>query len=118
MFNNIVTLATYFEERSPQPPFPDETKPPRVDPPEGGNGNGKQREYVVLKGDSLSLIAGKFYRDVLLWPVIYDDKLNRNRIGENFNLIQPGLRLNIPSISGYSQPELTKIRDRGRNWRA
>ena len=71
--------------------------------------------YTVRKGDSLSLISGKFYQDVLLWPIVYD--ANRSVVGSNPNLIQPGMRLGIPDISGLSSAELSQTRERGRNWR-
>ena len=73
------------------------------------------RQYTVVSGDSLSLISGKFYQDVLLWPIVYD--ANRSVVGSNPNLIQPGMRLGIPDISGMSSAELSQTRERGRNWR-
>jgi len=79
----------------------------------GGGGNGSAKMYTVVSGDSLSLIAGRFYGDVLLWPVIYD--ANKSVVGPNPNLIKPGQKFTIPSISGYSQAQLNAIRQRGKN---
>ncbi len=84
-------------------------------PPSGGSKppTGGPKSYVVVRGDSLSLIAGKFYKDVLLWPVIYDS--NKSKIGGNPNMIQPNWTLTIPAIAGKNQSELNAIRQRGRN---
>ncbi|MBL8212654.1 MAG: LysM peptidoglycan-binding domain-containing protein [Bryobacterales bacterium] len=81
----------------------------------GGGGSAGGKTYTVVSGDSLSLLAGKFYDDVLLWPVIYD--ANKSVIGGNPNLIKPGQKFTIPSISGYSPSQLSALRERGRNWR-
>lgn len=78
-------------------------------------GTPKGSSYTVASGDSLSLIAGKYYGDVLLWPIIYD--ANKQVIGADPNKIYPGQKLTIPGISGYSQQQLTDARNRGRNWR-
>ena len=53
-----------------------------------------QREYEVKKGDSLSKIAKAVYGDMHRWKDIYD--ANRERIGDNPDLIQPGWTLRIP----------------------
>ena len=79
----------------------------------GGGSNSGGKTYTVVSGDSLSLIAGRFYNDVLLWPVIYD--ANKSVIGSNPNLIKPGQKYQIPGISGYSSSQLSAIRTRGRN---
>ncbi len=51
------------------------------------------RLYMVVKGDSLSKIAKRFYGDANAWKRIYD--ANRSRI-DNPDLIQPGWKLLIP----------------------
>lgn len=79
----------------------------------GNGGGGKEKVHVVVKGESLSIIAGKYYQDVLLWPVIHD--ANRQRIGSSPNLIEPAWRLDIPSIAGFTPGQLESIRQRGRN---
>jgi hypothetical protein len=93
--------------------YPGGGKPGGGNPGGGDNGNPYGRTYVVVRGDSLSLISGKFYGDVLLWPVIYD--ANKQVVGSNPNLIQPNQRLAIPPIGGYSKGQLDGIRQRGRN---
>jgi nucleoid-associated protein YgaU len=50
--------------------------------------------YVVRPGDSLSLIAGRYYGNVSEWPKIYN--ANRSKI-HNPNLIYPGQVLSIPA---------------------
>ena len=78
-------------------------------PVKGGN------LYTVVSGDSLSVIAGRKWNDVLLWPILYD--ANKQVIGSNPNLIKPGQKLTVPSIGGYSSAQLSATRERGRNWR-
>ncbi|MBM3796511.1 MAG: LysM peptidoglycan-binding domain-containing protein [Acidobacteria bacterium] len=80
-------------------------------PPVNGGGN----LYTVVSGDSLSVIAGRKWNDVLLWPILYD--ANKQVIGSNPNLIKPGQKLTVPSIAGYSASQLSATRERGRNWR-
>ena len=53
-----------------------------------------QREYVVQKGDSLSKIAKTVYGDMKRWTEIYE--ANRDVVGDNPDLIQPGMNLRIP----------------------
>jgi nucleoid-associated protein YgaU len=77
-------------------------------PPAGKN-------HTVIKGESLSLIAGKYWNDVLLWPLIFDAN---PQIGTNYNLIIPGKTLVIPDIKSFTSAELDAARARGRNWKA
>jgi len=49
--------------------------------------------YVVVKGDSLSLIAKRTYGDINRWHEIYE--MNKDVIGKNPNLIFPGQVLTI-----------------------
>jgi nucleoid-associated protein YgaU len=53
-----------------------------------------QKMYTVQKGDSLSKIAKAQYGDMKRWKDIYE--ANRDRIGDNPDLIQPGWELRIP----------------------
>lgn len=71
--------------------------------------------YRVQPGDTLSKIAQFYYKDMFLWPIIYD--ANRTIIGPDHNLIHPNQVLLIPSSEGRSLKELNEIRVRGRNWR-
>ena len=50
--------------------------------------------YVVKGGDSLSKIARRIYGDAKQWTRIYE--ANRELIGKNPDLIQPGQNLVIP----------------------
>src|SRR5688500_12381439 len=54
---------------------------------------GSGRTYVVVKGDSLSLIAKREYGDANKWRTIYE--ANRNLIKDP-DLIYPGQELKIP----------------------
>ncbi|MCC6539644.1 MAG: LysM peptidoglycan-binding domain-containing protein [Bryobacterales bacterium] len=81
-------------------------------PPANGGGGSA---YTGVSGDSLSVIAGRKWNDVLLWPILYD--ANKQVIGSNPNLIKPGQKLTVPSIAGYSASQLSATRERGRNWR-
>lgn len=56
--------------------------------------------YIVQPGDSLSLIAQRAYHDGNQWPLIYN--ANRQVIGSNPDLLQPGEVLHIPPISAPS----------------
>jgi hypothetical protein len=87
-------------------------------PGNGKPGNGKpgtEVTHTVATGESLSLIAGKFWKDVLLWPILYDR--NKTVVGSNHNLIKPGQRLLIPDLSTYTPRQLNDARARGRAWR-
>ncbi|HEY4651261.1 MAG TPA: LysM peptidoglycan-binding domain-containing protein [Pontibacter sp.] len=50
--------------------------------------------YTVASGDSLSKIAKKLYGNANAWTKIYN--ANKDKIGDNPDLIRPGQRLNIP----------------------
>lgn len=52
-----------------------------------------QRTYTVVSGDSLSLIAKRYYGDPMQWKRIYE--ANRDKI-ENPDLIYPGQEFVIP----------------------
>jgi hypothetical protein len=109
-------------EANPEPPVAYPGDPPADRPGNGGGGQPTPggprygpggKTHIVRKGESLSLIAGKYYGDVLLWPVIYD--ANRPPCGSNPNLIEPNWRLKIASIAGKGKQELDAIRERGRH---
>jgi nucleoid-associated protein YgaU len=53
-----------------------------------------ERTYTVVKGDSLSKIAQRFYGDANRWRQIYD--ANRDAIRDP-DLIHPGQVLKIPN---------------------
>lgn len=51
--------------------------------------------YTVVKGDSLSKIAQRFYGHANKWRKLYD--ANRQTVGSNPDLIKPGQVLTIPA---------------------
>lgn len=57
----------------------------------------KPDEYIVKPGDSLSVIASKFYIGADMWPVIY--KENEKKIGSDPDVIRPGQILKIPKAN-------------------
>ena len=58
------------------------------------NSNDSPKKYTVVKGDSLSKIALKFYGNANRWKEIYE--ANKGVIGANPNLIHPGQVYTIP----------------------
>ena len=52
------------------------------------------RTHTVVKGESLSKIAKRYYGEATKWRVIYD--ANRSVVGANPDLIHPGQVLTIP----------------------
>ncbi len=72
------------------------------------------QHHQVKSGESLSIIAGHYYGDVLLWPVIHD--ANRATVKDP-NFIQPGWILNIPEASSISDGDKPGLRERGLHWR-
>jgi LysM repeat protein len=75
----------------------------------------KKEIYTVVSGDWLSKISLKYYKDALLWPILYD--VNKQVIGSNPNRIAPGMKLYIPEINGLTKNELDQYRIRGKNWK-
>jgi len=53
------------------------------------------RTYTVESGDNLSAIAKQELGDANRWREIYE--LNKDLIGDNPDLIQPGMELKLPS---------------------
>jgi nucleoid-associated protein YgaU len=56
--------------------------------------NGTEESYTVEPGDTLAVIAQKFYGDPTQWRKIYD--ANRAAIGDNPDAIKVGTQLKIP----------------------
>jgi nucleoid-associated protein YgaU len=52
------------------------------------------KKHVVVSGDTLSAIAKKYYGDAGKYMKIYE--ANKATIGDDPNLIQPGMELVIP----------------------
>jgi nucleoid-associated protein YgaU len=55
----------------------------------------KSKTYTVDSGDNLSNIAKQELGDANRWHEIYE--LNKDVIGKNPDLIQPGMELKLPS---------------------
>jgi len=55
----------------------------------------KVKTYTVDRGDNLSAIAKQELGDANRWREIYE--LNKDVIGDNPDLIQPGMELKLPS---------------------
>jgi nucleoid-associated protein YgaU len=55
----------------------------------------KTKTYTVDSGDNLSAIAKQELGDANRWREIYE--LNKDVIGDNPDLIQPGMELKLPS---------------------
>ena len=55
----------------------------------------KTKTYTVDSGDNLSAIAKQELGDANRWREIYE--LNKDVIGNNPDLIQPGMELKLPS---------------------
>ena len=69
-------------------------------------------KHTVASGESLSIIARRYWNDVLLWPLIYD--ANKGEIGPNWNQIKVNQLLTIPDIKKFTPAELNAARQRGR----
>lgn len=54
------------------------------------------QHYIVMEGDSLTRLAQRFYRNASRYRMIYE--ANRERIGDNPNLIRMGMTLIIPEL--------------------
>jgi LysM repeat protein len=67
--------------------------PPKASTPRPPKGTAP-KTHKVVRGDTLTLIAKKYYGDGSKWRTIYD--ANKKVIGSNPNLIKPGQVLVIP----------------------
>src|SRR5436853_6973216 len=59
--------------------------------------------YEVQSGDTLQSIAERVYGDSSKWQEIYDLPVNRMKIGNNPDLLQPGQGLSIPHQNPIAQ---------------
>jgi len=64
-------------------------------PKDPGATETKTKTYTVDSGDNLSAIAKQELGDANRWREIYE--LNKDLIGDNPDLIQPGMELKLPS---------------------
>lgn len=81
-------------------------RPPKIEPHDSGIVSGASSQltskdehtmqsYIVVKGDSLSRIAKRYYGKASLWNRLYE--ANRDRISDP-DLIYPGQVLRIPEL--------------------
>jgi nucleoid-associated protein YgaU len=61
----------------------------------GERGQGEKKTYTVNAGDTLSDIAQSEMGDANRWPELY--AANKDAVGENPDMIHPGLTLEIPA---------------------
>jgi nucleoid-associated protein YgaU len=75
----------------------------------------KSRKHKVQGGEALSLIAKWFYQgETWRWPVIY--MRNRAVIGNNYNVIQKDMDLELPMPWEMTAAELTTAKVKHREW--
>lgn len=79
-------------------------------PPE----KGLMGKHPVAPGDSLSKVAQKWYRELALWPLIFDAN---PQIGKDYNKIRPGQILSIPDKAKFSGQQIADARKRHAAWR-
>jgi hypothetical protein len=109
------TFARAFREHvakySPEELYPPPTRPPEMAP--------LMYTHTVAgpkieKHDWLSSIAGKWYGDVLLWPILFD--FNRGPDFTNQNKMYVGQRVKVPFITDKTPAEIKAYRKRGLDW--
>lgn len=61
----------------------------------GGGGSLGVRMHTVVRGDTLSDIAKRFYGKAGMWPILFE--ANRDKL-DNPDLIHPGQELRIPPL--------------------
>ena len=91
------TLSVITNDGSSSAGGPDSGSADTSDSSAGDQGNEEDptpTSYTVQPGDNLTFIAKRFLGDGGRWPEIYD--ANRDTIGDNPNMISPGMELLIP----------------------
>jgi hypothetical protein len=77
-------------------------------------GKGRQaQQHTVAAGQSLSLIAGHYWKDVLLWPLLHDAN---PAIGRDPNQLQLGQVLAVPELASFTPGQISNARQRGLHW--
>lgn len=69
-----------------------------------------QKRHKVRAGESLSKIAQEYYKDMSLWPIIYN--ANQKIIGADQNKLKIGQELAIPDISRMTSVEIANAKRR------
>jgi hypothetical protein len=112
------TALDFFEQKykDKAPPRPEDLYPAPVRPPETVSVMGVHtiEGPGIQKKDWLSSIAGKYYGDVLLWPVLWD--FNKGPDFTNPNKMYVGQRIKIPFIHEMPADEKKRYKQRGYNW--
>lgn len=73
---------------------------------------GETKTHIVKKGETLSSIAQKEYRNGHLWGILF--RANRELLKGNANLIRPGMKITVPAIRKVlpaKQAEPAKVTD-------
>jgi len=73
------------------------------------------QEHEIRKGDTLSDLSGMgmHYSTEAFWPVLYE--FNKDRIGNDPNLIHPGVKLRIPCLDEQGVPLPGQFENRAGN---
>lgn len=72
------------------------------------------RRRKVLAGETLSIIAKRFYKDPQKWPLIWF--ANQQAIGTNYNMLQEGAWLDIPFLYSVTD-QMERCRSVAANWK-
>ena len=111
--NEIKTkFREYVAALPPEALYPTPTRPPDTVSVQGVH---TIEGPVIQKKDWLSSIAGQWYGDLLLWPVLWD--FNKGPDFTNPNKMYVGQRIKIPFIQDKSAAEIKAYRQRGYNWK-
>lgn len=87
-------LLDFFKKGTPKPAAETNTNT-NTNPANAQNTSAQAADtYTVKSGDSLSKIAKNYYGDAMQWKKIYE--ANKDIIGSNPDLIQPGQTFKIP----------------------
>lgn len=74
----------------------------------------KSQQHTIGAGESLSLIAGNYWKDVLLWPLLHD--VNQATIGHDPNQLKVGDVLTVPDLASFTPGQISNARQRGQHW--
>jgi|KBSMisStaDraftv2_1062788.scaffolds.fasta_scaffold183120_1 hypothetical protein len=72
------------------------------------------RRRRIQDGESLSIIAKRFYKDPHLWPLIWF--ANQQEIGTNYNVVKSGTWLSIPFLSSVTD-QMARCKTVDANWK-
>ncbi len=112
---NSLDIQKFFnvdpEVLAPGAPAP---KPPPPTPPPVAAIPGKQKTITIKPGQSLSVLARELYKNVELWPLIWDEN---KAAFPNPNRIKAGSVLNWKEISEYSAAQIQDAKRRSPSWR-